>query len=127
MTNGNSFRIEIIAGTSLAPIHIDDAVRSLLDELDNVPQVAATLAAIGPSPHGSKGIVGNLPEIVIAFGAAGAVVPTLITAVREWLLRQPPATTIRIKDGDFEIEWCGTNPPAIIAESLEQLLARRTA
>lgn len=125
-TSNSPIKIEIMAGASVAPAHLDEAARALLDELSNIPQLSATLAAGETAPAGSKAIATSLPEIIMALGAAGALLPTIVNTVRDWLIRQPPATTIKIKDGDFELEWSGATPPAAIAESAAQLLARRT-
>lgn len=119
--------IEVLAGLSAAPSHIDETARNLLEELTEIPRLSASFAE-GPRPApGAKSIQSSLPEIVIAASAAGALLPTIVTTLRDWIMRQPPATTIKVKDGDFELEWSGTTPPAALEEGVMALLARRNA
>lgn len=117
--------IEILSGASTSPLHIDEAAQFLLDELRSIPHTSVRRVEGGPADPGTKSIANNLPEIVVACSAAGALLPTIVATIRDWLLRQRPTTTIKVKDGDFELEWSGVTPPATLANDMARLLARR--
>lgn len=120
-------QVEIVSGAANTPLHLDATAHALLDEVLGLPGAKADLAINPELPSGAKSIAANLPSIMIALGTTGALLPSIVTAIREWLARQPPATTIKIKEGDFEIEWSGTTPPAFLEKGAAELLARRTA
>lgn len=119
--------IEVLSGDSADLASRAEAAQALLAELDQIPRLAPMLAETGPAPSGTKAVTENLPQILMALGAANAVLPTAINLVKDWLLRQPKQTTIRIKTGDTEIEWSGTTPPDILQQGLATIVARQTA
>jgi hypothetical protein len=118
--------IEIVSSAVNTPLQLDSTARALLDEVLGLPGAKAELAIDPVLPSGAKSIAANLPSVIIALGTTGALLPAIVTAIRDWLVRQPPATTIKIKDGDFELEWCGTTPPVLLEKGAAELLARRT-
>lgn len=103
----------------------EEAARALMTELTDIPRVSTAMAAGGPAPPGSKAVGLGVAEIIIGLGAAGALIPTVVNAVRDWLLRQPPAASLKIKDGDFEFEWTGATPPSQVNELIADLIERR--
>lgn len=122
---GDVLEVEIVSSAGGAPAQVDAAARELLDEVVGLPGANASLAIDSNLPSGAKSIAANLPSIIIALGATGALLPTIVTTIRDWLTRQPPTTTIKIKDGDFELEWSGTTPPEFLEKGATELLARR--
>lgn len=127
LTSSDHLKVEIVSGAANTPLCLDASARALLDEVLGLPGVKADLAIDPELPSGAKSISANLPSIMIALGTTGALLPAIVTLIREWLFRQPPATTVKIKDGDFEIEWSGTTPPAFLEKGAAELVARRTA
>lgn len=119
--------IEVMATGPAGSLRADEAARLLLRELAAVPGLSPRLAEGGPIPDGSKSIQNFLPEVIIAASATGALFPSIVAIVRDWIMRQPPATTIKIKDGDFELEWSGSTPPEALEAGVNSLIARRTA
>ncbi|WDF70959.1 effector-associated constant component EACC1 [Novosphingobium sp. KACC 22771] len=99
------------------------AMQNLADELRQVRRFAINRREL-PSNAGSKGTGLLLPEILVSFGAAGAVLPTLVSAIRDWLLRQPRGTTLRIKRGDVEFELSGQDMDEKMAELIRRLFPR---
>src|SRR5688572_7381978 len=67
----------------------DQLARALMEELDAIPRISVAPAVNDEAPAGSKATNIQIAEIVIALGAAGAVLPTLINAIRDWIIRQP--------------------------------------
>jgi hypothetical protein len=124
---GDVLEVEIVSGAVNTHLDLDAAARGLLDQVMELPGAKADLAIAPDLPSGAKSIAANLPTVIIALGTTGALLPTIVSAIRDWLVRQPPATTIKIKEGDFELEWCGTTPPAVLEKGVVELLARRTA
>jgi hypothetical protein len=61
---------------------------------------------------------GSLTQRLISPSAASAILPTLVTVIKDWLLRQPPKTTLRLKEGNFDFQWTGTTSPSQIEETL---------
>jgi hypothetical protein len=70
--------------------------------------------------------VGNWAEILISLGAAGAMLPTALGVLRDWLLRQPPTTTIRLKSGQIEFEFSSATPSPEIDSAVARLLAGKS-
>ena len=105
----------------------DEAARALMEELDAIPRVSVRPAINMDVPAGAKAAGIHFAEILVALGAAGALLPTVITAIKDWLVRQPPSTTLRLKDGDLEFEWTGTTPPDLVNEFVSKLIARQKA
>jgi hypothetical protein len=87
----------------------EEAIYNLGQELRAIPRVQVRDEGAGEAPPGSKG--GSWTEILLGVTAAGALAPTIVTVLRDWLLRQPPTTSIKIRDGDLELEWSGAGPP----------------
>jgi hypothetical protein len=65
----------------------------------------------------------ELGQIVIALAGSGGVLVALIAAAKEWLTRQPPATSIRVKVGEAELELTGKVDPRS-ARLVQEFLAR---
>jgi Effector Associated Constant Component 1 len=64
-------------------------------------------------------------QIALSLAASGGVLVTLISSVKEWLTRQPPATVVKLKIGDDVLEVSSTSSDA--AKSLTQdFLARHS-
>ena len=124
-SNHHLLNIKLLAGNGFSVADAEEATRLLCDELNNIPRIALKMAECEPAPIGSKSVSFSVTEMIIAVGGAG-VLPSVITTIREWLLRQPPATTIKIRKGDFEVEWSGTTPPDHITQSLARLLDAET-
>lgn len=97
---------------------------TLVEELTQIRGVGVRRATAGQVPAGAKSVDGgSLTELVISLSAAGAILPTLVTVIKDWLLRQPPKTILRLKEGNFDFQWTGTTPPRQIEEKLIQILA----
>ena len=97
------------------------AAESLRDELAHLPKVEVGFEQGKQVPAGSKAGGIGIYETVIAVSAAGAAIPTLINAIRDWMTRQRPLTTLKIKTADLEIEWTGSQPPEALLALLEEL------
>lgn len=97
------------------------AADSLRDELAPLPKVGVGFEQGKQSPAGSKAGGIGIYETVIAVSAAGAAIPALINAIRDWMTRQRPLTTLKIKTADFEVEWTGLQPPDALLAHLEKL------
>lgn len=126
MSDGH-ISIEVISGTSHDLTDRTGSALALLEELDQIPRLAPKLAESGPAPSGSKSVTEQLPQILMALGAANALLPATINLVKDWLLRQPKQTTIRIKTGETEVEWSGTTPPEELQRGIAIIVARQTA
>lgn len=124
MSSDTTVRLAIDGETS--PERADETLRGLLDALREDRRLDARVDESGVAGAGSKAIGLGVGEILVAWGAANALFPALIGLVKDWLLRQPPTTKIRIKDGDQEFEWSGSTPPAAV-EAMIAAHAARTA
>ena len=107
----NSFFLTVDPGPGAPPEAVEDANRALAEELRALPGVTSSPASQGAAPDGSKALESALMGLVVAGIGSGAVIPTLIGAIKDWLTRQRPSTTIKVKKGDLEFEWTGTTPP----------------
>jgi hypothetical protein len=125
MATDRELTIEVLTEGPSGPARAYEAAQLLLEELACIPNLSARLADSGPPPQGSKSLQNFLPEVIIAASATGALFPSIVATLRDWIVRQPPATTIKIKDGDFEFEWQGSSPPEALKDSLNNLLVRR--
>ena len=123
------------SGSSFINIEVKDAAASargseaaaqaLMEELSAIPRLQVGLADGGSAPAGSKAAIVSIAQLVIGLTASGTLLPTVVGVVRDWLVRQPPQTTLKIKDGDFEFEWSGATPPAAVEALLADLTKRR--
>lgn len=100
------------------------ACRSISDDLAQVPGVSLELLHARVDTAGAKAIDGNIIGLIVALSGAGALLPTALSVLREWLMRQPPSTKVRIKSGDTEVEWDGATPPAEVAALIGRLVPK---
>jgi hypothetical protein len=98
---------------------------SLSRELRELSGVTVASTSAGAAPAGFKSLDLSSVALVISSLGGGALLPTVVKTIGEWLNRQPPATELKIKDGDFEFEWSGTTPPAAVERLIAQLVSRR--
>ena len=115
--------LQVSSGT-ISASRDEEVTRALMAELDEVPKSAVTVASAGLAPQGSKALDAGVAGLIVSLGAAGATIPTLITTIRDWLLRQPPTTTLRMRRGDFEFEWTGSTPPEQVNSLLNSMIDR---
>lgn len=119
--------IELVPTGTMSFERAEAAARNLMEELGSIPRLPVAMAEGGPAPAGSKALGVGLAEILIGMTSAGALLPSALGVVRDWLVRQPPATTVKVKDGAFEVEWSGTTPPEAINDAIAKLLDRRAS
>jgi hypothetical protein len=100
----------------------EEALLGLQGEIEAIPRVMLRRPQVLGPPSGSKSV--GWGDILLAVSAAGALAPTLLIVIRDWLLRQPPSTTIKFKSGDFEFEWSGGGPQPNIDELLNAMVDR---
>lgn len=124
-STGRVISIALVTGETMSFARAEEAARNLMEELGAIPRLPVAMADGGPAPAGSKALGVGLAEILIGMTSAGALLPSALGVVRDWLVRQPPATTLKLKDGAFEVEWSGTTPPEAINEAIAKLLDRR--
>ena len=122
MSTNGALRIEI--SRSASPLVAESAARALMEELAAIPRIDVQMAQGPPAGKGAKSVVVGLAAILVAASGAGALLPTIVSALRDWLVRQPPGTAIKIKTSDLEVEWSGTTPPQAINDLLGQLVDR---
>lgn len=79
-------------------------------ELGQLDVDSASFADGGAAPVGSKADALTLSTILLTFAASGGVFTTIISAVRDWVLRQPQPVVVDIKidDDEFRIEGATT-------------------
>lgn len=99
----------------------EDQLRNLFSDLRQVRGLKMEPVVRAEAP-GTKGADGSWAEILIAMGAAGALLPTAVSVLKDWLLRQPPSTAIRIKTPDFELEVSGAFTSEQLSVALSKLL-----
>lgn len=102
-----------------------DLLSSLRDELADIPGLELRDHVSATTPPGTKSGA-EIIAVVVGLGASGALLPVLVTALRDWLLRQRPATRIRIKRGDYEFELESTDIPKPVIEALYKRLPARS-
>jgi hypothetical protein len=119
--NQEIIKIQFLSNDKFSEAAADESSRLLLDELSDISGVAVKLSNDAPVPAGAKSASFGVAELIIALIGGGALLPTVLTIAHDWLIRQPNHTTIRVKKGDFEVEWSGTTPPAYIEKSLAEL------
>jgi hypothetical protein len=120
--NQEIIKIQFPFNDNFSEAAADESSRLLLDELNQIPNVNVKLTNDGPVPEGSKATVAGVCELVVALIGGGALLPTVLTVAHEWLIRPNNQITIRIKKGDFEVEWSGTTPPDYIEKSFAELV-----
>lgn len=127
LQDGAQFSVTVTNGAG--SLDADDvAARSLMAELAAIPRTTIRMAEGVPAPIGSKAVMmDQLATVVVGMSAAGAILPTIITAIRDWLLRQPPQTSIKIKDGDFEFDWSGATAPIAVTDLISRMIERQRA
>lgn len=102
--------------------HSEDLLIDLMEELCGIRGLPISTNEEGAPPAGSKSVASSWAEILITLGAAGALLPTALGVVRDWLLRQPPTTTLRLKLKDMDFEFSGTTPPQQIEAAVAKLI-----
>jgi hypothetical protein len=109
--------------TDLPPGARDAAELALAEELRAVRGLVVRRLAIEPERlEGAKASGAEWMGLALAMVGGGAVLPTAIKALSDWLLRQRPTTRIRVRKGDVEVEWSGqTPPPPEIQRMVERL------
>ena len=110
-------RLFIDVGEPAPNARADASAQSLLDELSTIPRLRLKRAE-SPSLVGAKSAGNVMAEVIVGLGTAHALLPTLVNAVRDWLLRQPPKTKLKVKLGKFEMEWIGPTPPQEVLNAL---------
>jgi hypothetical protein len=95
--------------------------RSLAEELRSIPEVIVQPIKELDIGTGTKAIDGNLVGLMVAMSGAGAVIPTTLTVVRDWLVRQRPAQTLRVKIDDVDIDWSGPSLPKELTDLIGRL------
>jgi hypothetical protein len=119
--------VEILSVYSGDLISRSESAQALLDECNQIPQLAPRLAESGPAPAGTKAVVETLPQVLLSMGAAGALLPAAVNLVKDWLVRQPKNTEIKLKSGDIEVVWSGTTPPEQLSQALDAMLLKLSA
>lgn len=99
----------------------ETAFRALSDDLRLLPDVTVRPTHLGAGNEEAKALDGNIVGLIVGLGGAGAILPTALTVLRDWLVRQQPSTKLRIKLGDTEVEWDGATPPAEMLALLSSL------
>lgn len=122
----DGLRLKILGGGLLGAERAEEYARQLKNEVEQIPGLKANLVELPPSSPGAKGLGAPWAEVIIALGAAGALLPTIVETVKAWLLRQPPSMSIKLKDGDFEFEMNGGTSQDQVNDLLEKLLLRRS-
>jgi len=120
--DSNELRLLIESYGSTRAEQSDLAAQSLLEELRGIPRLVAD-RSVAPAQPGFKSAGAVMAEIVVGLGAAHALLPTVVNAIRDWLLRQPPATRIKLKVGKVELDWTGATPPKEILNAVTTLTA----
>lgn len=92
----------------------EPALRELGYDLQSLPEISVRHTHLGAAQEGAKALDGNIVGLIVGLSGAGAILPTALTVLRDWLVRQRPTTKLRIKLGDTEVEWDGATPPAEI-------------
>jgi hypothetical protein len=102
----------------------EEAVINLYEELAALPGLRIATIPETSAPAGSKGIDLGIAGLLVSLGASGALLPTVIQTIGEWLARRRHPPTIRFRDGDLELEWSGSEAPEkiirLIAAHLEK-------
>ena len=87
---------------------LDQVQLGLRDELSEIPGLRIEPIAAGPAPPGSKAIdVHEAALLLPAVVPAVKLLTSVIGVLRDWMFRQPAATTIKVKIGESEVEWTG--------------------
>lgn len=66
----------------------DEALRSLMSELDLVPHVRVTPAPAGPAPEGARADAATVQAILVSIPAVVASVQTLVNLLQSWQRRR---------------------------------------
>src|SRR5688572_17567897 len=75
----------------------EDLVFNLTSEVSGVPSVRADPTCVGAIEPGLKSVSSSTLGIIL--GGLTSSLPILCSTIGEWLTRQPPGTTLRLKDG----------------------------
>ncbi|MER6415571.1 effector-associated constant component EACC1 [Streptomyces humidus] len=106
------------------PEYVDEQLRLLIDELDELDLTGIEPVTVGPPPPGTRGAdVVQLGTLLIGLGGGGALLPALVGVVQDWLGRRR-SCTVRMKLGDDEIELTGACDD-IQQRALEEFIRRR--
>ncbi|MGW3827759.1 effector-associated constant component EACC1 [Streptomyces sp. NPDC005071] len=104
--------------------YVEDQLQYLLAELGHLDIASIERSpSLLPTPPGarSSGAL-ELGALVIGLGSSGALLPTLVGLVQDWLNRRRSGT-IRIKIGDDEIELTASSDE-MRQRALEEFLRR---
>lgn len=108
----------------------NESAISLIEALDEVPGIRPVPAQSAEPRKASQAqatksvVFSDLGAIIVALSSAGALLPTIVSVARDWLLRQAPETKLRVKDGDFEFEWSGTTPSDDVMAMVAKIVDR---
>ena len=106
---------------------LEVAQSGLMNELREVPGLTVQPISAGPAPQGSKAIdIAAYAILLPAVVPAVDLFKTAIAALRDWVMRQPATTSIKIKVGDDAVEWSGGGEmPVAVTRYLDAATARR--
>jgi hypothetical protein len=109
---------------------IDELSSRLIEELHQFESVASVGRVSRPhtseSEPNTKAVaeVVGWGQIVLTLVASGGVIVTLIGAIKDWLLRQPPLTSVKLRIGDRELDMSSADPRSA-AEIVQAFLQDR--
>ncbi|MFI5735809.1 hypothetical protein ACIA49_37200 [Kribbella sp. NPDC051587] len=105
------------------PQYVDEQLLHLIDDLREIDLDSVERAADGVAPPGTRAMDAMaVGALVVGLGSSGALLPVLVTVVRDWLLRRRSGS-IRLKIGDDEIELTAASD-ALQQRALEDFLRR---
>ncbi len=103
--------------TGIDLAEIDDLTSSLVRAVKEIPEVA-TISRVARDDGGSPrtkvaGDIVGWGQILVSLVASGGVVVTFIAAIKDWMLRQTPGTSVKLKIGDDQLEVASADPVLI--------------
>lgn len=117
MENDATFatRLAIEGGPGADASAIDDLATSLMEALSTVDGIRDVSRLVQSNNQNAKAVVPPIDwgQIALALTASGGVLVTIIAAIKDWMLRQPPGIKVKVRDGDDELEVSSADGEAI--------------
>lgn len=113
-----------VEGLDADPNALDEAIRSLTQEVDLVPAARIDRAGTGVPPEGSRGVdAASVQAILVSIPAAITAIQSLLSVLRAWQRRRRPVGTssgalkVRLGDDVLELETADEETTARVVEA----------
>lgn len=103
---------------------VESMMSSLVDELKGREIVAHAARIVGAEDDRAKsaGDVVGWGQMLLTLAGSGGALVTFIACAKDWLLRQPPTTTIKIVIGNDVLEL-NSNDREFVSKTTQEFIA----